>query len=61
MNNILGTNRKVLLEEEKRGELMHGFTDNYIKVNYKYNSAKINSIHNFLLEEIDTDGNVLIS
>jgi threonylcarbamoyladenosine tRNA methylthiotransferase MtaB len=57
----IGTNRNVLLEEEKRGELMHGFTDNYIKVNYKYNSAKINSIHNFLLEEIDTDGNVLIS
>jgi threonylcarbamoyladenosine tRNA methylthiotransferase MtaB len=54
----LNTQRKVLIEEEKRGELMYGFTDNYIKVSLPYDSALCNTIREVELRSIGEDGNV---
>ncbi len=39
-----GTSRKVLFEHTQRGEMMHGFTENYIKVCAPYNPELINSV-----------------
>jgi MiaB-like tRNA modifying enzyme len=38
----IGTTRKVLFEHTKRGTKMHGFTDNYIKVEAPYHTEWIN-------------------
>lgn len=37
-----GTRRKVLFEHTRRGELMHGFTENYIKLSAAFNPDLIN-------------------
>jgi threonylcarbamoyladenosine tRNA methylthiotransferase MtaB len=40
----VGTSRPVLFEQEQKGEYMHGFTDNYIKVTYPYDPLLVNEI-----------------
>jgi threonylcarbamoyladenosine tRNA methylthiotransferase MtaB len=57
----LHTNRKVLFEEEKKGALMHGFTDNYIKVNAQYDESLVNTLKNASLDNISADGNVHVN
>lgn len=57
----LGTVRKVLLEDERRGDFMHGFTDNYIKVNLPYQEDLCNTIQDIHLDSIDENGNVNVS
>lgn len=57
----LSSNRKILFEEEKKGQYLHGFTDNYIKVNVPYHEKLINNIVTATLESIDSDGNVSVS
>lgn len=39
-----GTSRKALFEHTQRGEMMHGFTENYIKVCAPYNPELINNV-----------------
>lgn len=57
----LHTNRKVLFEEEKKGALMHGFTDNYIKVNAQYDESLVNTLKNASLDNISAGGNVHVN
>ncbi len=39
-----GTSRKVLFEHTQRGNMMHGFTENYIKICAPYNPELINNV-----------------
>lgn len=52
----LHTNRTVLWEAEQDGDMMFGFTENYIKVKRKYNPEYINIYQSVRLDEIDRDG-----
>jgi threonylcarbamoyladenosine tRNA methylthiotransferase MtaB len=55
----LNTIRPVLWEAQSDGTLMHGFTDNYIKVKTTYDEALVNTIAPFLLQKIDEELEVL--
>ena len=57
-NQFLGQTHSVLLEEEQKAAIMHGFTDNYIKVSVPYIQEKINSIVSVSLIDFDDAGNV---
>lgn len=50
-----GTSRKVLFEHTQRGEMMHGFTENYIKVCAPYNPELINSVVDIKVGEYNED------
>ena len=56
---FLGESRIVLLEAEQKGDFMHGFTDNYIKVTVPYNENQVNAIMPVKLVDFDEAGNVL--
>ena len=58
---FLNSNRKVLFEDEQRGELMHGFTDNYIKVNAPYDKSLCNTIQEVSLNGFSEDGNINVN
>jgi threonylcarbamoyladenosine tRNA methylthiotransferase MtaB len=47
-----GTMRNVLFEAGKEGEMMYGFTDNYIKVAIPYDSGLVNTVAEVELGEI---------
>lgn len=49
----LGSIRKVLWEQPQRNAPMHGFTDNYLRVEATYTPALVNNISNVELLEID--------
>ncbi len=51
----LGSTRPVLWEIENDGKIMHGFTDNYIKVKKEYDPVSVNEIEDVTLVEIDTE------
>ncbi len=55
----LGSIRPVLWEAQRNGDLMYGFTDNYIKVKTMFNEAMVNTITPFFLENIDSETEVL--
>ena len=46
----IGTCKKVLFEDMPEGELMHGFTENYVKVELPYNAALLNQVCNVQLQ-----------
>ena len=46
----IGTCKKVLFEDTPEGELMHGFTENYVKVELPYNAALLNQVCNVQLQ-----------
>jgi threonylcarbamoyladenosine tRNA methylthiotransferase MtaB len=52
----LGTSVSVLFEAEENNSMMHGFSENYIKVKTKYNQELVNTIQEVELEAIDSDG-----
>lgn len=54
-----GQQRPVLWEEERKGDIMHGFTDNYIKVSAPYDAAVINTITPAQLSGLDEAGSLL--
>jgi threonylcarbamoyladenosine tRNA methylthiotransferase MtaB len=56
----IGTERIVLFERENKDGMMHGFTENYIKVKTKFNAELWNEPMKINLERIDSDGSVLI-
>lgn len=55
-----GTTRKVLFEHTRHGNMMHGFTENYIKIEHPYDESKINSIEEISLKELTNDNTGII-
>jgi len=51
----IGKQSTVLFESERDGEMMYGFTDNYVKVKTPYDEALANQIVKVTLTEIDRD------
>ena len=56
----LGETRTVLFEADNKEGVMHGFTDNYIKVKTPYDASLINQLKPVMLKELDADGSVLV-
>jgi threonylcarbamoyladenosine tRNA methylthiotransferase MtaB len=54
-----GQEATVLFEHTRRGELMHGFTENYIKVEMPYESSLINTPRKVFLGEWNEDKSAL--
>lgn len=54
----LGKTKNVLFEIEHSNSLMHGFTENYIEVDYPYHPELVNNIVPLKLLHINSDGNV---
>jgi threonylcarbamoyladenosine tRNA methylthiotransferase MtaB len=53
----VGTTHKVLFEHTKRGTKMHGFTENYVKVEAEYNPGWANKLIDIRLENFDEETN----
>ncbi|MEM9820389.1 MAG: tRNA (N(6)-L-threonylcarbamoyladenosine(37)-C(2))-methylthiotransferase MtaB [Bacteroidota bacterium] len=58
---FLGQFREVLFEAHKNGQLMSGFTDNYIKVEAPLEAEKLNQIHAVQLMNIMENGHVEVN
>lgn len=56
----IGSTRPVLFEAENDGHLMHGFTDNYIKVETEYDPLLVNEIAPAYLSHINEKGMVCV-
>ncbi len=56
-----GTARPVLFEQPRKGAPMHGFTDNYIRVEMPYRKEWINTSHTIILGEFNTSGDALLA
>lgn len=52
----IGQSAKVLMEEAEKGGVMHGFTENYIKVSMPYDASWVNTIVQVELGEFDEMG-----
>lgn len=52
---------QVLFEAENDGDLMHGFTENYIKVKAAYDPAKVNEIVPVKITGVANDGICLVT
>ena len=52
----IGKDATVLFETERDGDVMYGFTENYVKVKTAYDEALANQIVNVKLSEVDRDG-----
>ncbi|MDR0834015.1 MAG: MiaB/RimO family radical SAM methylthiotransferase [Candidatus Symbiothrix sp.] len=52
-----GTTHQVLFEHTKRGDKMHGFTENYVKVEADYNTGWINKLTTVTLNDFDEETN----
>ena len=57
-NQFLGEERKVLFEQERKGAIMHGFTDNYIKVAVPFDASMVNQLVPVQLQDFDEAGNI---
>lgn len=55
----LGTTAIALMEQERNGDVMFGFTNNYIKVALPYDESKVNQLVNVQLKDVDESGNVI--
>lgn len=49
-NNQQGKEATVLWEDSKKGDQMHGFTENYIKVECKYDKTKVNTFEKITIK-----------
>lgn len=56
----LGTSVSVLFESSQKGNHMHGFTRNYIKVEHPYQKELVNQVVGVKLKEISPTGNFLV-
>ena len=54
----LGKNARVLFEDDVDDDMMHGFTDNYIRVAAPYDPMLINETRTVSLEQINAEGHV---
>jgi threonylcarbamoyladenosine tRNA methylthiotransferase MtaB len=52
----VGKEGKVLWEGERDGDMMYGFTENYVKVKTPFDEQLINTFETVVLSEIDRDG-----
>lgn len=52
----VGKTGTVLFEQEENHGVMHGFTENYVKVKVPYNADLANTFQQVKMEEIDRDG-----
>lgn len=52
----VGTTRTVLFESEEEGNLMVGFTENYVKVKVPFDATLLNTIQSVKLIRVDRDG-----
>lgn len=59
--NHLGSVREVLFEQEEDSGMMHGFTDNYVRIETPYDPLLINEIRPVRLEAINPNGYVQVS
>lgn len=57
----IGKQAKVLLEHSKHGGLLHGFTDNYIRVEVEADKNMDNKVVNVLLEKYDKEEGLIRS
>lgn len=57
----IGSERTVLFERENKEGLMHGFTENYVKVEVKFDKELWNEPMKVVLEKIDNEGAVRIT
>lgn len=55
----IGKREEVLFESVRRGELMHGFTRNYIKVESTYEKSLVGQIIGVAMTSINQDGNMV--
>jgi threonylcarbamoyladenosine tRNA methylthiotransferase MtaB len=55
-----GKEVQVLFESNNSNGFMHGFSENYIKVKTKYNSALVNQVVRVKLDNIADDGNYIV-
>ena len=55
-----GKDANVLFEHTRKGGLMHGFTENYIKVEAPYNALWVNEAHPVILGEWNEDKTALL-
>ena len=46
----IGKEATVLWEDSKKGDQMHGFTENYVKVECKYNKTKVNTFEKITIK-----------
>ena len=58
MKSQIGTPAKVLWEDTDTN-VMHGFTENYIRVSAPYDASKINTITDVVLGDFDDDNECL--
>lgn len=54
----LGKTSEVLFEEDVQEGVMHGFTENYVRVSAKYDPILINEVKKVSLKEINAEGHV---
>lgn len=57
---FINTDHTVLFEHAKEGETMHGFTENYIKVEIPYNEELCNTIAKVTLSDFNEDKSALL-
>jgi threonylcarbamoyladenosine tRNA methylthiotransferase MtaB len=55
-----GKEFNVLFEADNKNGMMHGFTENYIKVKTPYDASLVNRVIRLTLGETDADGCALI-
>lgn len=58
---FLGENRKVLLEKSKEEGVLHGFTDNYVKISIPLEESWVNHVVELQLDKIGKEGLVTAS
>ena len=56
----LGTTQTVLFEAQKNGEIMSGFTENYIRIETAFNKNMINKLKQVKLKSILPNGNITV-
>lgn len=56
----INSSQSVLFEDQKNKEKMHGFTENYVKVEIPYNENLINELETVNLKSILANGNVAV-
>lgn len=56
-----GTTRPVLFEQPRKGAPMHGFTDNYIRVEMPYRKERVNTCRPVRLGDFNEAGDALIA
>ncbi len=56
----IGREANVLFEQTRKGGMMHGFTENYIKAEIPYDNSLVNETRRVMLEGWNEDGTALV-